>query len=141
VLVLGLKFTALASIADRQAAIGVMRTFIAGHVVARWSSVPLMMKYSYARPAATNTRPSAGGPFASRLAWPRAAASTLIAGGIAVVALDLRAALIVAAVAVIVTMLAGAWFQRRIGGITGDTLGAANQIVELSVYLTLLGRV
>jgi adenosylcobinamide-GDP ribazoletransferase len=42
---------------------------------------------------------------------------------------------------VIVTMLAGAWFQRRIGGITGDTLGAANQIVELSVYLTLLGRV
>ena len=38
------------------------------------------------------------------------------------------------------TLLAGRYFHRRIGGITGDALGAANQIVELSVYLALAAR-
>jgi cobalamin synthase len=36
--------------------------------------------------------------------------------------------------------LAGLRFTRRIGGITGDTLGAASQIIEVSVYLAILGR-
>jgi adenosylcobinamide-GDP ribazoletransferase len=44
-------------------------------------------------------------------------------------------------VAVVVTALAGKYFERRIGGITGDALGAANQIVEVCVYLTLAARV
>ena len=39
--------------------------------------------------------------------------------------------------AVLVTGLCGVVFRRRIGGITGDTLGAANQLVELSTYLLL----
>ena len=29
-------------------------------------------------------------------------------------------------------------FRRRLGGITGDCLGAANQLVELAVYLALV---
>jgi adenosylcobinamide-GDP ribazoletransferase len=46
----------------------------------------------------------------------------------------------VIAAAVAVTWLAGRYFDRRLGGITGDALGAANQFVELSVYLTLAVR-
>lgn len=30
------------------------------------------------------------------------------------------------------------WFRRQIGGYTGDTLGAAQQVSELAVYMLLL---
>ena len=30
------------------------------------------------------------------------------------------------------------WFLRRLGGVTGDTLGAAQQLVEVGVLLTWL---
>jgi cobalamin synthase len=43
-------------------------------------------------------------------------------------------------VALAVTMVAGRYFRRVLGGITGDCLGAANQAVELGVYLTLAWR-
>jgi adenosylcobinamide-GDP ribazoletransferase len=36
-----------------------------------------------------------------------------------------------------VTALAGRYFRRRLGGMTGDCLGAANQLVELATYLVL----
>jgi adenosylcobinamide-GDP ribazoletransferase len=31
------------------------------------------------------------------------------------------------------------WFRRRIGGYTGDCLGAAQQVCEVVFYLTVLG--
>jgi adenosylcobinamide-GDP ribazoletransferase len=34
-----------------------------------------------------------------------------------------------------VTWIAGAWFKRRIGGYTGDCLGATQQIAEVVFYL------
>ena len=40
--------------------------------------------------------------------------------------------------AIVVTALAGLLFRARLGGITGDCLGAATQVVELSVYLVVL---
>ena len=36
------------------------------------------------------------------------------------------------------TWAAGRYFQKKIGGITGDCLGAANQFVELVCYLSLV---
>jgi len=36
------------------------------------------------------------------------------------------------------TALVGRWLQQRLGGYTGDTLGAAQQISELAVYLAAL---
>jgi adenosylcobinamide-GDP ribazoletransferase len=38
----------------------------------------------------------------------------------------------------VVTLVCGLYFKDKIGGITGDCLGAANQLVELSAYLSLL---
>jgi len=43
-------------------------------------------------------------------------------------------------VATVVMALGGRYAQRRIGGITGDVLGAVNQFVELSAYLVLAAR-
>ena len=40
-------------------------------------------------------------------------------------------------VATLVTAIGGRYAQARIGGITGDVLGAVNQFVELSAYLAL----
>ena len=36
------------------------------------------------------------------------------------------------------TWAAGRYFQKKIGGITGDCLGAANQLIELGCYLSLV---
>jgi adenosylcobinamide-GDP ribazoletransferase len=44
-------------------------------------------------------------------------------------------------VAVGVTWAAGVYFRQKIGGITGECLGAANQLVELVCYLSLVVRV
>jgi adenosylcobinamide-GDP ribazoletransferase len=38
------------------------------------------------------------------------------------------------------TWAAGVYFQKKIGGITGDCLGATNQLVELACYLSLVVR-
>ena len=40
------------------------------------------------------------------------------------------------AAAVVVTLLTALYYQSQIGGITGDCLGATNQITEMVVYLT-----
>ncbi len=39
------------------------------------------------------------------------------------------------AAALVIIGLARWYLTRKIGGVTGDTLGAVNQVVELSVYL------
>jgi adenosylcobinamide-GDP ribazoletransferase len=51
------------------------------------------------------------------------------------VALGVKALWVMLA-AVAITAASGAYYQHRIGGVTGDCLGATNQIAELAVYLT-----
>ena len=41
--------------------------------------------------------------------------------------------------AMVFTLVSGLFFGRKIGGITGDSLGAANQLVEVTTYLVLAG--
>ena len=38
---------------------------------------------------------------------------------------------------VVTAVLAGRWLQHRLGGYTGDTLGAAQQVAEIAAYLAL----
>ena len=137
-LTLAVKFAALSSIAGSAGTVGLVRALVGGHVLARWSSVPLMMTLSYVRPASTNERPSAGGPFSSALGVSRGLAATVFAAAAVDIALGANDAAMAAIVAVLVTATAGLWFKTRIGGITGDTLGAANQLVEIAVYLVIV---
>jgi adenosylcobinamide-GDP ribazoletransferase len=65
---------------------------------------------------------------------------TLIAGSVfslavSILALRSRATPAIAA-ALLVTLLSGLYYQRRLGGITGDCFGATNQLAEIAVYLT-----
>ena len=110
------------------------------HVLARWSSLVLIRRYPYVRPASDVERPSAGRPFVAGVTVEHLIASTLIMLLILEVAMGWQA-LLPLIVALVVTAGAGWYFHRRIGGITGDALGAANQIVEVFVYLTLAARV
>jgi len=105
--------------------------FLTSHVLSRWSHLPLLWKLPYARPEG-----GLAGPLAGSVSGARVAIGTLFTLLIVAAALrwDAVPALIVAVVA---TLGAGLFFRRRLGGITGDCLGAANQLVELGIFLTL----
>jgi adenosylcobinamide-GDP ribazoletransferase len=47
-----------------------------------------------------------------------------------------RASLGLVAVLLVLGYL-GTWYRRRLGGYTGDTLGAAQQLTELTFYLAI----
>ena len=114
----------------------VVRALIAGHVLGRWSSIPLIWKYEYVRASETGARPSAGKPFVSGIADTRALVATALAAGIVVAVCGWKAPVLLGA-AILATAIGGRYAQVRIGGITGDVLGAVNQFVELSAYLAL----
>lgn len=139
-LTLATKFAALHAIASAGASIDVVRSLVVAHVLGRWSSLVLIRRYPYVRPASDLERPSAGRPFVAGVTVEHLIASTLVMLLILEVAMGWQA-LLPLIVALVVTAGAGWYFHRRIGGITGDALGAANQIVEVFVYLTLAARV
>jgi adenosylcobinamide-GDP ribazoletransferase len=128
-LVLG-KLTALAALPPTV----VPTALVAAHTLSRWSSLPLLRGLAHARPEGGMARPLAGHVTGYRLAAGTAAALLITAVG-------LRGATLPAvAGAAAVTFAARLFFRRRLGGITGDCLGATNQLVELIVLLALAAR-
>jgi adenosylcobinamide-GDP ribazoletransferase len=112
-------------------ALEVPAALVAAHVLSRWSSIALLWRLPYARPEG-----GTAGPLAGRVTGGLLVAGTAIAFGI-VAAVLREAALPALAAAAVSTVSAGLFFHRRLGGITGDCLGAANQLVELAVLLAL----
>jgi adenosylcobinamide-GDP ribazoletransferase len=127
VLVLSARIGCLAAMAPMDGA----RALIGAHVLARWSSLPLIRVLPYARPEGS------GNPFVGSVTGARLFSGTLLAVLLASMALG-RRVLPAALAAAVVTAVAGRYFRARLGGITGDCLGATNQIVELVTYLTVL---
>ena len=61
-------------------------------------------------------------------------AGTILA--LAIVAIILKGAAVWATLAaVIIAAVSGLYYWRRVGGITGDCLGATNQLAEIAIYL------
>lgn len=145
ILVLATKIGALWSIFDvahangtvsRAGTLAVGGALVAAHVLGRWSSVVLIARHPYVRAQADDAKPAAGRPFVDNVTHAQVAAATLFT--LIASALVLRWSVIPAGLAAVaVTFIAGRYFGARIGGITGDALGAANQFVELAVYLVL----
>lgn len=106
---------------------------VVAHVLSRWSNLPLM-KLPYARPEGGLAVPLAG-----RISTVRVVAGTVLTLlTLLITAAVLHWAVLPSlAVALVLTLAAGLFFRRRLGGITGDCLGAVNQLVELGVLLTL----
>lgn len=104
---------------------------VGGHALARCASLPLLYSLPYARRDGGTGKPFAGGISARGLAYALAGTAlvTLALWGAGAPVAWLACAAVVAGFA--------RWCQHRLGGITGDTLGAANQLAELAIYLAL----
>jgi len=105
---------------------------VGAHALARFSSLPLIRQLPYARADGGTGKSFAGG------VSDRGLGAAALFTGLLTLSLWAGAALSAWLAAAAIVLVLAAWFRRRLGGITGDTLGAANQGVELAVYLALL---
>jgi adenosylcobinamide-GDP ribazoletransferase len=144
--VLAAKIAALRAIFDAASVYGdathanvlaVGCALVTAHVLGRWSSVVLMVRHPYVRTtAASDSKPAAGDPFAGAITRRHVIFATVFSLIMSAIATG-PGAIGAWIIAIVVTLLSGRYFVRRIGGVTGDALGAANQLVELAVYLAL----
>lgn len=104
---------------------------IAGHAVSRFASTTLIYAFEYAR------EEGKAKPLATRMGKGELAIAALfgLAPCLLLPAGQVAAALVLVA---LITWLAARTFVRRIGGYTGDCLGATQQLTEIAFYLGLL---
>ncbi len=122
-----MKFYALVELIaiDRWLAI---KTLVVAHTLGRASSLWLIYRYPYVRSESSTSK-----PFAESVTPMRLSVGTGFSLAVSVALFGWNA-LILQAFSAGVIFLCGAYFHKRIGGITGDALGAANQTTELMSY-------
>jgi adenosylcobinamide-GDP ribazoletransferase len=130
ILAVGLKVATIAALAGHRFALPAL---VLAPMLGRWSAVLLSAVQPYARPAGHDSPQSVGSParFVGRIELTIATGSAVAFAVAASRLLGGAAMLLVAAAAI----CWGWCCRRRIGGITGDTLGAG---IELSESLVLL---
>jgi adenosylcobinamide-GDP ribazoletransferase len=104
------------------------RYLVAGLVTCRWTALPLAFFLPSAREESGQ-----GARIAGKITTFSLVIGTLLTVAIVGVALGMNALWVMLA-GVVTTAATGAYYRRRIGGITGDCLGATNQIAEVAVY-------
>ena len=107
---------------------------MSAHILSRWSSVWLMATEQYARPEAAN-KVVAEGVTRARLIESTIIALLLLTPLVWISSLTVYALL---PIAWITAIICAQRFKKAFGGITGDCLGAANQVVELVVLIVAL---
>ena len=125
VFAVALSLAALAPLDDDRCA----RAAVVGHVLARWSTLPQSLALPAARPGGSGALVRVG-PAGLAAGTCFAVATALVAGGVVAGALALG-------VACAATVAGGWWALRVLGGVSGDTFGAVNKLVEVAAYLTL----
>lgn len=150
VMMLGLKWSTLTAMP----ALALPLMVVSAHMVSRWCATALLWRLPYVRVEAdAKAKPFAHG---------QGAADWLLSGAIGVVAVCAVAACAVAALdgplpahhalvagalpiracgvavltAALITLLAGVYIRQRLGGYTGDCLGAVQQLSELGFLMT-----
>lgn len=124
-----IKAAALAALADG----GEIAPVVGAYAVSRVAALPLAAVLPPARPGE-----GVGRLLAGQLGVPAAAAGVLLAVGIAVAATGWRAAPTVVCLAV-VGFCVGTAARRRLGGVTGDTLGAATELTATLALVVAAG--
>jgi adenosylcobinamide-GDP ribazoletransferase len=128
--VLLMKFGALASLGDGRLYGALIAAPALGRALAASLSVLLPPARSGEGLGAASAQ---GGEGSGGLALICASLSACLAAGLAAGLAGLWAALAVLALGVVL----GSWFQRRLGGVTGDCLGAAIELGEVAALLAL----
>jgi adenosylcobinamide-GDP ribazoletransferase len=103
--------------------------FAASLVLSRWTPLPLSFFLSPARADSGQ-----GSRVAGKTSWVSLLFGTFLAFGIVVLFLHTEV-LWAGLTAAVITLLTGLYYQKRLGGITGDCLGATVQLTEIGVYL------
>jgi adenosylcobinamide-GDP ribazoletransferase len=131
VLVLLGKFAALSALPPALIA----AAFLAGHAFSRLMALSVMLTQDYVRDAASaRSKPMAQGIGARAFTWAAACAGAplLLLGAPGAAG---------AGAALLVRVWFGRLLARRLGGYTGDTLGATQQGSELAFYLGVLAAI
>jgi len=108
-------------------------SFAVAGALSRAAAVPLALLLPYARP-----EPGPGSALTGRVSVPGTALAVAFALGLALVLRGWDGAVAAGAAAVLVAAC-GLGFRRWLGGVTGDALGAAVQLTELTVLVLLVG--
>lgn len=135
--ILGLKFSLLSSLALFTDSGIVSLYLISAHALSRLMPVVIIFKHSYAR----DSDDSKAKPVAQKVSIPTLLIATAFALlPLIVIAMLLETIWIFLALLllVMVTFLMGRYFERWIGGYTGDCLGAVQQVCEVFFYFFLL---
>lgn len=107
----------------------VFKYIISAHVIARCTPLPLSALLKPARGPEGQGRRVAG-----VISWSTVAFGMAFTVAIAIAILHFAAWQPIVAVAVL-TAVSGLFYQRRLGGITGDCMGATIQLSEIAVYV------
>jgi len=118
--VLLLKYVALL----RLAGTGALHLIVPVFIVSRTVPVDLSVRLPYARPEGGTAAPFVEG------ARPFHRTAALLAALVLLLALSGWRGWVLLAVGMAASRLLGSWFRRRVGGVTGDLLGAACELVE-----------
>ena len=137
-LALGLSLllrAALLAVLAARPMLGAVAALLASHAFARAAAVGVMVTLPYggdaehakAKPLALAVAPR---NFAIAMGWCGALLLALVAGDV-----YLPRLLTAAGAAAVVALLMRQWLKRRLGGYTGDGLGATEQLAEIAVLL------
>jgi adenosylcobinamide-GDP ribazoletransferase len=126
------KTVALATVAEHDAVLAVVAAF----AVSRAAPLPLAAALPYAR-----TGDGAGRLLADRLGKRAAVAGVALAAAIAVAATGPGYAAAILACLLLVATAVGALAHRRIGGVTGDVMGAATELTATLALIVAAGLV
>jgi len=107
----------------------IWRWLIVAHTASRWTILPLCAWLPYARAEGQG-----------KLVAKQVGVLEIIIGTftllLVLILLPWQASLAALLVPTLVTVLSGLYFRARLQGVTGDCLGAANQLTEVGLYLT-----
>ena len=106
---------------------------LAAHAASRFASTALIYALDYVREDET----AKSKPLAKRMGKGELAVATVF-GLAPALLLPWRDALLALLLAALVTLVAARYFVHRIGGYTGDCLGATQQVAELAIYCGIL---
>jgi adenosylcobinamide-GDP ribazoletransferase len=140
VLALVLKVATVAALAgDAVGVAGAAAALVWGHAVSRAAPVLLVWRLPYAG----DPEHAKAKPLATQIGGVGVAAALVWLGMLAAALLWLWPALwtplaLSAVAGLLATLWCARWLRRRLGGFTGDTLGATQQIVELAILLAWL---
>lgn len=128
VVALLLKWQLLVSIGESAGVEVLLMVLVGAHGASRAMAITFLATHDYVRPEGKAK------PVAQRLAGT-ALLFALVCGVVPLMGISLPLAAVTLVVLAILRAALGAYFVSRIGGYTGDCLGMAQQLAELSIYL------